>query len=636
MKFQIQLIIVNIIIIKTFSIIAYFQIQLSCADDYIDSIISSEGNIEPINPSHTYHSERNYHYIYYFNDIKHNLDKEICVQLMDRCYYGYFAFVSMHVNEYDITILNYEEYYHCDNCNINTNKKFRNRGDYCLGSPVIETYSSGHTNELYNTFCLNPTNDISIFYINENKIDQNFYKGNTIEYILNNDNDTFSIDNLFSINGKENYTFDLDAVSFKIINITNKYGELYNGNEELFNNSFFNAKDNYLIHKRISNGGYIMIINIVTKPRNQNITISTCIQEAKIILNVSKKNQIIIEETDNYIQTNVYEEIDYYYYIQECVNYQIIYDYKIKNYINNESNNIQFNENIINFNHKNNFHVLKCYKLNFSTNGQSNNYFSYLFIIFFLINIILIIITHIFLNNNLDNLINYCKAYVDNITNKEFKQLRKIFLNKEKNNLIIKKYNKNFNRFKNEIIFNSPPKKHSLKNYLNSNRHSTILNINNTIKSKDNIDKIIIKNDDNIKYDVIGFFQKECFTNESKHSSHTTEKKEKIYKRSLKNNKNVIKINQNEDNIKEIKRKEEVVNHNYYEYLIFSFPKKERNLFLIEEELNYLDFSYYRHIESRKWYKIFWSIFKINYDLQILFSFITIKIIMIIKYIQLK
>ena len=97
--------------------------------------------------------------------------------------------------------------------------------------------------------------------------------------------------------------------------------------------------------------------------------------------------------------------------------------------------------------------------------------------------------------------------------------------------------------------------------------------------------------------------------NESKHSSHTTEKKEKIYKRSLKNNKNVIKINQNEDNIKEIKRKEEVVNHNYYEYLIFSFPKKERNLFLIEEELNYLDFS-----ESRKWYKIFWSIFKINYD----------------------
>ena len=238
----------------------------------------------------------------------------------------------------------------------------------------------------------------------------------------------------------------------------------------------------------------------------------------------------------------------------------------------------------------------------------------YSFIIFFLINIILIIITHILLNNNLDNLISYCKAYVDNITNKEFKQLRKIFLNKEKNNLIIKKYNKNFNRFKNEIIFNSPPKKHSLKNYLNSNRHSTILNINNTIKSKDNIDKIIIKNDDNIKYDVIGFFQKECFTNESKHSSHTTEKKEKIYKRSLKNNKNVIKINQNEDNIKEIKRKEEVVNHNYYEYLIFSFPKKERNLFLIEEELNYLDFSYYRHIESRKWYKIFWSIFKINYD----------------------
>lgn len=77
MKFQIQLIIVNIIIIKTFSIIAYFQIQLSCADDYIDSIISSEGNIEPINPSHTYHSQRNYHYIYYFNDIKHNLDKEI-------------------------------------------------------------------------------------------------------------------------------------------------------------------------------------------------------------------------------------------------------------------------------------------------------------------------------------------------------------------------------------------------------------------------------------------------------------------------------------------------------------------------------------------------------------------------------
>ena len=156
----------------------------------------------------------------------------------------------------------------------------------------------------YNTFCLKPTSDISIFYIDESKINQNFYKGKTIEYILNNESDNFYINNTFIINGDQNYIFDIDAVSFQITNIINEdKGEIYNGNEKLNINSFFNAKTKSLIHKKKIDEGYLMIINIITKPRNQKSNkISTCEIEAKIYLYVSQKNCSMNEFSNNYCQ----------------------------------------------------------------------------------------------------------------------------------------------------------------------------------------------------------------------------------------------------------------------------------------------------------------------------------------------
>ena len=54
--------------------------------------------------------------------------------------------------------------------------------------------------------------------------------------------------------------------------------------------------------------------------------------------------------------------------------------------------------------------------------------------------------------------------------------------------------------------------------------------------------------------------------------------------------------------------------HNYYIYLIYSYNKEKRKKYLIEEELNELEYEYYRNIDDRKWYDIFLSLFKTNYD----------------------
>ena len=152
-----------------------------------------------------------------------------------------------------------------------------------------------------------------------------------------------------------------------------------------------------------------------------------------------------------------------------------------------------------------NFYVLKCYKLNFSFEGQEYNLFSEIFLFLFIINICLIIKTEMFLNNNLNNLIIYCEDFIDkNNKNIQFEQLR----NSDPNIF------ENFQKFYNDKILNIPPKK----------------------------------------------YQK------------------------------------------------------YQNYLIYVYPKKIRNKFLIEEELNNLNYKYYRHFENRENYKIFLSIFKFNYD----------------------
>ena len=298
MKFVFIFLFIIIFICNISSITIYFKCQLFYVDDCIDYISSSEGNTYPTNPNYQFLHEHTAYYTYYFPDIKHNLTNELCIHLINYYTIGGLAFKYASINEYDITILKYEDFYHCEDCNINSEKKFSTSSVYFYDSPIISTsnYPS------YNTFCLNPTNNISIFYINENKINKHFYSGNTLQYLLNNDTDFFYINNSFFINGNENYVFDLDAVSLKIVNITNKKGNLFNEDEELFNNSFFNAKNEYIIHKKINDEGYLMIINIETKPRDKDLNLSTCEEVATIYLYVSQKNCTMNESSNDYCQ----------------------------------------------------------------------------------------------------------------------------------------------------------------------------------------------------------------------------------------------------------------------------------------------------------------------------------------------
>ena len=275
--------------IKALSLIIYAKYQIAYVDDYIDYIISSEGIIQLLNQTKKLHST------YYFKDVKHDLIKSLCIQIINYAYEGHFAFKYASINEYDITIINYENYYYCDNCNLNTTKKFNISDQKYNGSSIIDISYYNEKGPLHNnTLCLNPTSDISIFYIDESKINQQFYIGKTVKYTLANEFDYFNINNTFIINKNVNYIFDLNTVSFKIVKITNKKGKIFNDEEELFEGSFFNAKNNYLIYKGIDNEtekGYLMIIDIETKPRNQkSVNISTCEKEAKIYLYIAQKN----------------------------------------------------------------------------------------------------------------------------------------------------------------------------------------------------------------------------------------------------------------------------------------------------------------------------------------------------------
>ena len=303
MKYKIQILIFLLIISNILSFIGYFKCEIFCANDYADYLITSEGIIPPVNPYKISHRDRNYYYVYNFTYTKHNFDKDICLQLVNIRGAAGFAFKFVSINEYDITSLKSENYYHCDNCNIAVPQKFQTTTTLCVDKPFIST---GNVGNIYlttnNTFCLNANENISLFYIDESKIIQNFYKGNTLDYIFNEVNNTFDIDKIFSINGYNDFEFFLDSVSLKIINIENKNGKIFNGDEELFKDSFFNAKNKTLLYIKENDDGYLMTISIASKPRNKNITTSTCESEAKINLYISQKNCTINETSNNFCQ----------------------------------------------------------------------------------------------------------------------------------------------------------------------------------------------------------------------------------------------------------------------------------------------------------------------------------------------
>ena len=295
--FILYLIIISILIYPFFTLTIYYQCELSCVDDYINSISYSEGEKEPINPNHQDRRDRDdYEYIFKFDIIKHNLDQKLCIKLINTEEGGEFSFMKAYINEYDITALgNYENYYECINCNNNFKKSKEKK---CNGKPIIITSNEKSDNYI----CLKETNDITIFFINEKKINQKFYKGNYKQIILSKENNKFYIDELFTLNDYDNLFYFLDSVSLKVVRIFYKKGKILNGNEELNEGSFFNAKNKYLTHIKENNEGYEMIITIETKVRNQNIDISTCKQNAVIHLFVSQTNCTMSVISNNYCQ----------------------------------------------------------------------------------------------------------------------------------------------------------------------------------------------------------------------------------------------------------------------------------------------------------------------------------------------
>ena len=308
-EFFIHIYILKLLIKNIISNYAYFDCQINCANDYPLYIIDPEENIKPKVPlevCHKYRTGDNFYHIYNFEKVKRNLEEKICILWVNCRGAGNFAFQYVSMNEYIITIVDYEDWYSCDDCNyIATDKKFMTSQALCPANynPLIEYSNAGnYFNTIYSTFCLEPRNDITNFYIDDSKINTNYYMGKTVKYfIYNNDTLNIPIKDLFIINGFENLEIILDTISLEISNIQNGKGKIFNGNEELSEGSFFNPNISLTFQNKI-NEGYLMIISIKTKPRNRPSSVSTCVNEAKIYLYVSQENCTMDEASDNYCQ----------------------------------------------------------------------------------------------------------------------------------------------------------------------------------------------------------------------------------------------------------------------------------------------------------------------------------------------
>ena len=284
---------------KIFSKYAYFDIKLACVDDFVKYIISSEGIFYPKNPIERF----DMNHIYDFDIFKQDLDKKICIGFYNfHINEAFFSFQYASINEYIITKVNYENWYSCDDCDYKNNKKFMTSNDKCeINNNPLILYSDGYNVPQIYTFCLEPKNVITNFYIDDTKINKNYYKGKTVEYFINNATYNIPIKDLFSINGFDNLEIILDTFSLEISSIQNGKGKIFNGNEELFEKSFFNPNTN-LTFKKIINDGYLMTIRIKTKPRDRPSSVSTCVNEAQIYLYVSQENCTMDKSSDNYCQ----------------------------------------------------------------------------------------------------------------------------------------------------------------------------------------------------------------------------------------------------------------------------------------------------------------------------------------------
>ena len=291
---------------------------------------------------------------------------------------------------------------------------------------------------------------------------------------------------------------------------------------------------------------------------------------------------------------------------------------KIKLNISNNNILSQFGEGFKDLKYKNNFPVLACYKLLFSINGLKNNFGSYLFIFFFILEIILIIITEIYIKRGyLDDLIKNCELFIVDIeeNNSIFKALREVYLGRKNIKEEMYYYIRKFYFEKDEIL-NSPPRKRNIKNYKKNIKIKKIRgrSIKNEKKQIDEANKNNINNKDiTIKQNIETnqTYKRSQITETQKNFSleNSTIRKGKLV---LKDIKNINNIN----NLDIIKNNEEF--KEYYLNLIFSYNIKHSNgrimEYLIDDELNGLEYIYYRKIEQRKFGQIYWSLFKSKYD----------------------
>ena len=142
MASKILLVTLLLLVNNSFLLIAYFKIEIFCANDYPKYINSSEGNYTPINPNELLHDKRegDFDYIFKFNEIKHNIEKSLCIKLVGYDNWNGFSFYNSTINEYDITILNFKDFYFCDDCYYDGNQDFKVGNIYKDRKPIIYTY----------------------------------------------------------------------------------------------------------------------------------------------------------------------------------------------------------------------------------------------------------------------------------------------------------------------------------------------------------------------------------------------------------------------------------------------------------------------------------------------------------------
>ena len=130
-----------------------------------------------------------------------------------------------------------------------------------------------------------------------------------------------------------------------------------------------------------------------------------------IKLSELKKYDLTLNKMREYI--NEYKiplcDQDCEYEGESLKNFQVICYCPIKIDENEKSTGKLFLTDNRNYFKGNNFKVFNCIKLTFSIEGQKNNLFSEIFILLFILNICLIIITEINYDKNFKELLNYCK-----------------------------------------------------------------------------------------------------------------------------------------------------------------------------------------------------------------------------------